>query len=96
MRVVAKFARGPLDCGVWSDGRTLRVIEAYPSGCKGSATVTRLRGRFPALGHEDQEDALTCALIAYLFARQPDLLELPPGHVPTREGWIWLPRDALW
>jgi hypothetical protein len=95
MHVLAKFARRRLSCGVWSDGGTLRVIEAYPSGCKGSAAVARLRGRFPGLGHEDEEDALTCALVAYLFARQLGVLDAPSGNVPTTEGWIWVPRDAL-
>ncbi len=95
MHVLAKFAPEVVACGVWSDGATLRVIEAYPSGCKGSATVARLRGPFPALGHEDEEDALTCALIAYLFARRPGVLDAPSGEVPTTEGWVWVPRDAL-
>lgn len=40
MHVLAKFAPKIERCGVWTDAAGFTVIEAYPSGCKGSATVT--------------------------------------------------------
>ena len=95
MHVLARFAREIASCGVWTDGRALTVLEAYPSGCKHSATITKLRGRYNALGHEDKEDALTCALIAYLYAVRRDLLAAPDSDIPASEGWVWLPKDSV-
>ena len=101
MHVLAKFAKTRGSCGVWTDGVCLTAIEAYPSACypsarkEGSAMISELRGHFPALEHEDHEDALTCALIAYLFTTQQDTLVQPESNVPSNEGWIWLPRDAI-
>ncbi|MEW6400189.1 MAG: hypothetical protein AB1649_00220 [Chloroflexota bacterium] len=95
IHVLAKFAPRVTSCGVWTDGAALTAIEAYPSGCKGSATIERLRSRYTPLGHEDEEDALTCALIGYLFAEQRAALAGPPDTVPASEGWIWIPRDAV-
>ncbi len=40
MHVFAKFALKIERLGVWTDAAGFTVIEAYPSGCKGSATVT--------------------------------------------------------
>lgn len=73
----------------------MTAIEAYPSACKGSATIQGLRQRFSPLDHEDKEDALTAALVAHLFATRPNALEAPGPEVPEREGWIWVPRDAF-
>ena len=90
---------GTFDNGLSKVGLT--AIEAYPSACypsarkEGSAMIGELRGHFPALEHEDHEDALTCALIAYLFTTQQDTLVQPESNVPSNEGWIWLPRDAI-
>lgn len=95
MHVLAKFAPHRAGCGVWSDERCLTAIEAYPSACKGSATIKGLRQGFSPLDHEDKEDALACALVAHLFATRPDALEAPGSEVPVREGWIWVPRDAF-
>lgn len=95
MHVLARFARKIASCGVWTDGRLMTALEAYPSGCQHSATITRLRDRYDALGHEDKEDALTCALVAYLYARKLDLLAAPNSDILASEGWIWLPKDAL-
>ncbi len=95
MHVLARFAPEVQRCGVWSDGGTLTAIEAYPSACKTSALVAALRKDHAPLGHEDKEDALTCALIAWLFACEPHLLEAPDGDIPLDEGWIWVPGDAL-
>lgn len=95
MHVLAKFARERRVCGVWTDGKSLTAIEAYPSACKNSETVNQLRANQLALDHTDKNDALTCALIAYLFAQQPNSLARPDDTVPDIEGWIWVPKDAL-
>lgn len=95
MHVLARFAPRVTSCGVWTDGAALTAIEAYPSGCKGSVTIDRLRRRYSPLGHDDEEDALTCALIGYLHAAQREALAGPPDTVPASEGWIWVPKDAV-
>lgn len=91
MHVLAKFAPYVESCGVWNDGRRFQAIEAYPSACKNSTRIQGMvNGR--SLGHQDKDDALKCALIAYLFANEPDALEQPPAGAPESEGWIWVPR----
>lgn len=97
MHVLAKFAPRVLRCGVWSDGETLTVIETYPSACKRSTSVNALRQRIAdqSIHHQDETDALTCALIAYLFAWVPEKLVAPFDSIPTSEGWIWVPVDIL-
>ena len=95
MHVLAKFTPQTLRCGVWSDGNRLTAIEAYPSACKASATVNALQERFGKLAHDDLDDALTCALLGYLFDTHPDKLLSPGASVPASEGWIWVPKDSL-
>lgn len=95
MHVLARFARTVTSCGVWTDGRKLTVLEAYPSACKKSATVAGLAARYEPLGHEDKDDALLCALVAYLYAEKRDLLFLPDDEISPTEGWIWVPKDSL-
>ena len=95
MHVLAKFAPTIQRCGVWSDRAGLIAIEAYPSACKTSATVKGLQQRFGKLDHDDLDDALTCALVAYLFDNQPEALIHPLASVPASEGWIWAPKDGL-
>jgi len=106
MHALARFAPDVERCGVWTDNRQLRAIEAYPSACKRSSTMDALRESVvqPAGGvcgldwelvHVDQQDALTCALIAWLFHFQPDLLVQPSVETPQREGWIFVPEDGL-
>lgn len=95
MHVLAKFAPRATSCGVWTDGAALTTIEAYPSSCKESATIQGLRSRYAPLGHDDEEDALTCALIGYLHAAQREALASPLDTVPAGEGWIWVPMDAF-
>lgn len=94
MHVLAKFAPFPSRCGVWNQG-PLNVIEAYPSACKASALVQGLQAPFGRLAHGDLDDALTCALLAHLFATRPEVLIAPDPGVPMSEGWIWVPRDGL-
>lgn len=95
MHVLARFAPHATSCGVWTNGASLTAIEAYPSGAKGSATINKLRARYSPLGRDDEEDALTCALIGYLHAEQREALAGPPDTVPASEGWIWVPKDAV-
>lgn len=95
MHVLAKFAPKVVQCGVWTDGGLLTVIEAYPSACKKSKTLNAARSSYESLGHEDKEDALTCALIAHLFVEKFELLSHPEDNVPRSEGWIWAPKDGL-
>jgi predicted nuclease with RNAse H fold len=106
MHVLARFAPQVEDCGVWTDSVRLRAIEAYPSACKRSATMAELHQEFGIRGqtgtelpegfrHGDQLDALTCALIAWLFHFQPERLLQPELNVPMKEGWIFAPVDGL-
>lgn len=97
MHVVAKFAPTVRECGVWCKGKSLTVIEAYPAPCKKSESLGELRPRVtgPTPDHDDLHDALTCALVAYLFARERSALAPPDKDIPKSEGWIWVPRDVL-
>lgn len=75
----------------------LTVLEAYPSG------VANALPRSPDYVvnmmlwamKKDKEDALTCALIAYLYAVQRQLLAAPASDIPLSEGWVWIPRTCL-
>lgn len=95
MHTLAKFAPHRAGCGVWTDSRDLVAIEAYPSACKTSQTMAMLRQGYPTLDHVDKTDALTCALVAYLFDQRRDTLAEPNDDVPPGEGWIWVPGDVL-
>ncbi|PUB84841.1 MAG: hypothetical protein DBP02_07510 [gamma proteobacterium symbiont of Ctena orbiculata] len=95
MHVLARFAPKIVECGVWSDGSNLTAIEAYPSACKRSETIQALHRPYPVLSHADCEDALTCALVASLFAEKRGALIPPEADVSPSEGWIWVPMDAF-
>lgn len=96
MHVLAKFAPHVVSCGVWGDGHNLKVIEAYPTPCRRSTRIAALQpSKAAALDHPDKTDALLCALIANLFVTERDSLAAPDDDVPTSEGWIWVPKDAL-
>lgn len=95
MHVLGKFAPKRQSCGVWTDGGSLTAIEAYPSACKTSATIKGLQQPFGKFDYDDIDDALTCALLAYLFAVRAEDLEAPTDSVPDSEGWIWVPKDGL-
>ena len=95
MHVLARFAPKATGCGVWTDGTMLTALETYPAACRGSAALQSIRHSFPALGNDDLDDALTCALVAHLYAATPNMLVAPAADVPVSEGWIWLPVDAV-
>lgn len=95
MHALAKFAPRRISCGVWTDARHLVALEAYPSACKTSHIMANLLQGFPALNHPDQTDALTCALVAYLFDQRREALAAPYASVPPSERWIWVTRDSL-
>lgn len=106
MHALARFAPDIERSGVWTDNHRLRAIETYPSACKRSSAMDALRDsvvqsaagsceRDWGLEYADQQDALTCALIAWLFHFQSDRLVQPCADTPQREGWIFVPSDGL-
>ncbi|MGO9018173.1 MAG: hypothetical protein ACLQVJ_07460 [Syntrophobacteraceae bacterium] len=97
MHVLAKFVPNVKRCGVWGDGNSLTAIEAYPSACRNSQLLTDLQnnGGYQLSYNRDETDALICALVAYLFGKYPEKLIAPRGPTPVKEGWIWVPGDAL-
>ncbi len=94
MHAVARFAPQRLRCGVWTDGTLLTAIEAYPAPCKHSALLQSMAQQYVRLDHDDMNDALICALVAFLFDQSPGQLSPPGADVPEAEGWIWLPADC--
>lgn len=97
MHVLAKFVPEVQRCGVWRNDGLLTAIEAYPSACKNSALIEALRQQIinHPVENEDKMDALTCALIAYLFTNNPEELIGPTDSVSVSEGWIWVPKDII-
>ena len=81
------------DVGGWNCEKNAKSRDALV--ILDSAIIKDLRQRFGSLGHDDLDDALTCALLAYLFAMRPETLEYPPKKTPASEGWIWVPKDGL-
>jgi predicted nuclease with RNAse H fold len=92
--------------GAWKAGN-VTAIEVYPATCKvtdtkgyvslGSAT---LKGMFAQLQGDkletvDEQDAVYCALVAYLFASKREQLANPITGIPKSEGWIWYPKDSV-
>lgn len=94
MHVLGKFAPHVASCGVWTDGRSFRAIETYPTACRDTEAVKGLLNGKPKLWHADVEDARICALMAFLFATNAKCLEHPPADIPTCEGWIWVPKGT--
>jgi predicted RNase H-like nuclease len=82
--------------GKWTN-ETVTAVEAYPTTCKSSNVMANLRASLPldGLRHDDQFDAVYCALVAYLLASAPDKLVGPPIGVDHEEGWIWVPADSI-
>jgi len=98
MHVLARFAPKVVECGVWSDGDDLTVIETYPTPCSESKIIQEIlaQGGYPQFPNkDDRKDALTCALIAHMFAEKKGDLLPPEQDVSPGEGWIWIPKDAI-
>jgi len=90
--VLAKFALRIDKTGVRKDNKQLAVLEAYPSSCRDSVFVKEIALKIAQINSEsdqDIQDALTCAIIAYLFDKNPHVLETPNPDFPEKEGWIW-------
>ena len=96
MHFLSKFASKQLSRGIWTDGSSLTVIEAYPSACKKSSIVRKYCEKIgETFMYEDINDALTCTVIAYLFDRYRGKLQQPTNQINLNEGWIWVPKDAI-
>lgn len=93
--------------GVWASGN-VTALEVYPATCKptdtkgyvcrGSEFVQSLFSNVQGakeLPTSDEQDAVYCALIAYLFATARERLVTPPADIPVSEGWIWYPKDSI-
>lgn len=85
---------------------SVTAIETYPAPCKkcgvfddlmeAISTKKEFREALPKNEDDTQDirDALSCALVAFRFARDTSSL-LPPGdEIPAEEGWIWVPREC--
>jgi len=94
MHVLAKFAPQIESCGVWTNGHGFRAIETYPTACQNTPAMKKLLQGSPPLGHDDDDDARVCAVVAHVFATQRGALENPDGTVPSSEGWIWVPNHT--
>ncbi|MAF69417.1 MAG: hypothetical protein CL591_02245 [Alteromonas sp.] len=110
IHTLAKFVPNIRQAGVWQSG-DITAIEAYPSPCAHSAIMNKLQksaglewcindiGEEQLVDHrlptQDHIDAFICALIAKLFAEQPEVLRFPDEAAPEQEGWIFLPKDCF-
>ncbi len=96
--------------GVWArtdGGNTVTAVETYPAPCGKSKAVGERYSRLvksPAIMkccskgrhvRADVEDALRCAVVAWLYANGHELLVHPDASAPVEEGWIWLPADCI-
>ncbi len=84
--------------GVWrSSDERITAFEAYPSPCKKSRLIHSYLDKLQLSKdlHPDQRDAAVCAIVAYLYAKCYHQLVPPPAGVDPREGWVWIPVDAI-
>ena len=108
MHALARFTPERNGTGIWSGPGRTESIEAYPAVARKSGRVQRMLDPYvhavmadgqrllaPEFEHVDHEDALLCALVAWLFVYEHDALAAPEETVPQAEGWIWVPKDAL-
>lgn len=93
---LSKLAPNTIGYGVWTDNDGLSAIEAYPACCQDSAVVHAARTQVGMVSeNNDIQDALTCAVVAYLFDAKRDALVSPSSDIPNSEGWIWVPKDIF-
>ncbi|MBZ0264279.1 hypothetical protein K8I28_06385 [bacterium] len=96
LHVLGKYAPHVRSCGVWTNTGKLTALETYPSAAKKSPIIKEILKRFEPLNQDgDKFDALICAIIAYLYAAEPEALAAPGKDIPIEEGWIWVPKDAF-
>lgn len=90
MHALAKFAPSIERCGVWTDGAGFRAFETYPTVCRTDPVVREV---VAASGEVtgDRQDALVCAVVAWMFNVRYNCLVAPGPSVPAEEGWIWYP-----
>jgi hypothetical protein len=96
--------------GLWeindNTGEEVSIIETYPAPCRKSSLVCaivdeiardaaaqRCFSRHPRFT-VDLEDALRCAVVAWLYSNDTRQLKSPPHNIPLEEGWIWIPEEA--
>jgi hypothetical protein len=91
--------------GVWETTEGVTVIETYPAPCKKSSLVCDMFNeimreevvqesfRTHRAFQDDLGDALRCAVIAWLYAKDKSKLAPPTEDNPAEEGWIWVPND---
>ncbi len=95
LHLLHKLGLKRTSCGVWTSGN-VTAVETYPTPCAESrqlaAAFALLSGPFHT---QDRMDAVYCALLARLFATNPSAVASPPPAIPTSEGWIWVPTDAI-
>jgi predicted nuclease with RNAse H fold len=96
----------PDPVGIWTSGN-VTAIEVYPATCKvtdtkgyvslGSAALKEMFAQVQGekLPTVDEQDAVYCALVAYLFATKREQLVSPTSDIPISEGWIWYPKDSI-
>lgn len=98
MHMIARFKLDQVSKGVWqnlSGSPKLTVIETYPGAIAAGKFTSALRagiseGELEGW-HQDDIDALHCALVARLFATERARFCDPPSEAPRSEGWIWIP-----
>jgi len=94
----------PAGTGVWERGSTT-AIETYPSASRDEDLKKRSDqllqqaqqqnpGERGEAWKKDIADAVTCALIAWLYRCDSERLESPGDASDPVEGWIWLPRTV--
>lgn len=97
--------------GVWKVGQLetdTTIIETYPTPCESSEFFQELFcsinksdefrrqvGEKRKIFRKDVLDSLRCALVAWLYANKPQCLATPTPDADCKEGWIWVPEDAL-
>lgn len=90
--------------GVWG-GAGVMAIETYPSAVRDRklrakrdmlvATSASGDGRARTVAWQhDVRDAITCALVAWLYRTDRGRLAPPTRSADPAEGWIWLPRTT--
>jgi predicted nuclease with RNAse H fold len=93
IHVLSKYSFKQEKTGIWINER-VTAIETYPSACRGALQIISRRNTINySTRNKDKEDALICALVAFLYDKKKDVLVGPIENIPTCEGWIWYPSD---